>query len=388
MKCTKCGSELPADSEFCQYCGTRIFKVSPAPEPVVVQETRNIPATSSSAFEDLMANYAVEAAKMTAANEGMHNQYVGDSNFGLTPDKPIYTRGIKEQEKYLSLLRTPEGKPIKWSRRGSISVDGVNGLIDVYDTSLMSGEHYKTIYINMYGANNSTAVPVGFSKYEKPQRARAPKKLAAPHSGSNKNSNGKTRQMFPVVLSIVLAVILLISVATNIFQHVTYKNSLASAEAEITSLEKTKRTNAGTISTLKANVNSNEATIQRLNNQIELLRMQVDNMQDKVSFYDEIVVGMKSGNAGYAASNFFAHDSVIVVSKSDTSRKFTLTANWSNGGTVKVNYTSDAAWVTFDDDEWYTSTKITVHPRHEGVTVVTFSNSVDTKTFKVLIIVY
>ena len=114
----------------------------------------------------------------------------------------------------------------------------------------------------------------------------------------------------------------------------------------------------------------------------------MDNMQDKVSFYDEIVVGMESGNAGYAASNFFARDSVIVVSKSDTSRKITLTANWSNGGTVYVNYSSDAAWVTFDDDEWYTSTKMTVHPRHEGVTVVTFSNSVDTKTFKVLIIVY
>ena len=43
-----------------------------------------------------------------------------------------------------------------------MSVDGINGMVDVYDTYLPSGEEYKTIYINMYGASNSTFAPKGF----------------------------------------------------------------------------------------------------------------------------------------------------------------------------------------------------------------------------------
>jgi hypothetical protein len=35
-------------------------------------------------------------------------------------------------------------------------------MVDVYDTYLPSGEEYKTIYINMYGAYNSTFSPKGF----------------------------------------------------------------------------------------------------------------------------------------------------------------------------------------------------------------------------------
>ena len=68
-----------------------------------------------------------------------------------------------EQEKYLKFLRTINGEPIKWNRRGSMNVDGVNGMVDVYDTYLPSGAEYKTIYINMYGASNSTFAPKGFS---------------------------------------------------------------------------------------------------------------------------------------------------------------------------------------------------------------------------------
>ena len=60
-------------------------------------------------------------------------------------------------------MRTPTGDPIKWNRRGSMSMNGVHGMIDVYDIYLMSGAEYRTIYINMYGAKNSTMAPRGFT---------------------------------------------------------------------------------------------------------------------------------------------------------------------------------------------------------------------------------
>ena len=76
-----------------------------------------------------------------------------------------------------------------------------------------------------------------------------------------------------------------------------------------------------------------------------------------------------------------------MVDKSETNRKFTLTANWTNGGTVSVDYSGLSAFVSFDNDSWTTSTKMTIEPWREGVTAVTFSNNVDSKTFKVIIIV-
>lgn len=76
-----------------------------------------------------------------------------------------------------------------------------------------------------------------------------------------------------------------------------------------------------------------------------------------------------------------------MVNINERNRKFTLTANWSTGGTVSVGYSGKAAAVFFDNDSWTTSTEMTIFPLQEGVTAVTFINDVDSKTFKVLIIV-
>ena len=87
------------------------------------------------------------------------------------------------------------------------------------------------------------------------------------------------------------------------------------------------------------------------------------------------------------AYNFKSDESVIVVRKNEKDRKFTLTANWPSYGYVDVSYSSYAATVSFDKDSWSTSTKMTVNPHSVGATVVTFSNTVNSDTFKILIIV-
>ena len=157
MICNKCGKKLPDDSTFCQYCGNKI-------EPTTAEADSD--STSSISKEEavamLFSEMATRGKKAVFANKEHQPQNETDSQFGLVPEKPIYTAGIDEQERYLKSLRTANGEPIKWDRRGSMSVNGVHGLIDIYDIYLMSGAEYKTIYINMYGASNSTMAPRGF----------------------------------------------------------------------------------------------------------------------------------------------------------------------------------------------------------------------------------
>ena len=168
--CSKCNNELPSDSGFCQYCGNKI-------EAQIVDDNSNqveiteesisdeviTPVVENETAAKILASGIIEGQKAMEANKEIQSHNELDADFGLVPHKPIYTVGIDEQEKYLKSLRTINGEQIKWNRRGSMSVDGVNGMVDVYDTYLPSGEEYKTVYINMYGASNSTFAPKGFS---------------------------------------------------------------------------------------------------------------------------------------------------------------------------------------------------------------------------------
>jgi RNA polymerase subunit RPABC4/transcription elongation factor Spt4 len=110
-------------------------------------------------------------------------------------------------------------------------------------------------------------------------------------------------------------------------------------------------------------------------------------LENKVAYYDDFCDFLSSDNIGYAADNFNADKSVILVSKSDTSMKITLTAYWSNGGTVSTSSSSSSADVVFDDDSWDETTTLTIEPYTEGISIITFSNDVDSDTFSILIIV-
>ena len=189
MICNKCGRKLPDDSEFCQYCGEKIETVAETSSPVepVAEDSQKIETLEGlpvkealSAMGDKEANDVVNAllefqAKTTVqameANSKEQPDNEGDADFGLVPEKPIYTHAIhlvNGQKDYLNSLYTINGEKISYNRRGSTRVEGIHGMIDIYDTFLPNGQPYKTVYVNMYGAATSTKAPMGFT-FSKPK---------------------------------------------------------------------------------------------------------------------------------------------------------------------------------------------------------------------------
>ncbi len=111
-------------------------------------------------------------------------------------------------------------------------------------------------------------------------------------------------------------------------------------------------------------------------------------VQKKAQYYDDILKALRTGSIGRASASFSASDSVILINKGTIGRKFTLNTTWSEGGgTIAVDHSGTSASVSFDNTSWYDSTTLTVVPKHEGITAVTFSNDLNPDTFTILIIV-
>ena len=176
MICNKCNHKLPDDSKFCQYCGNKIETAAAVPaaeekseEPIVDNEPSIDKISSEEALKMLAGIQATATLETLSANIESQPNHEDEDDFGLVPEKPIYTLAssyIDGEEAYLKKLYTSDNQKIKWKRRGSISVAGIHGIVDIYDTYLPSGQLHKTIYINMYGAKESTRAPAGFSLYD------------------------------------------------------------------------------------------------------------------------------------------------------------------------------------------------------------------------------
>ena len=188
-----------------------------------------------------------------------------------------------------------------------------------------------------------------------------------------KNDVGKTNAIGRknVIIICICLVIIALLVGLNIFQFIVNKDKLTEFE------------------TLKETNTSLEDENDELNSTIASLQAELEKCEADASSYDDLINTIKYSTLGYASNNFHTDESIILVNKNDKNYTFNLTAYWSDGGNVSIDYDSfgPAAYVDFAQNSWNESTKMIVEPMHSGMTVVTFSNDVNWQTFDVIIIV-
>ena len=392
MKCQKCGYSLPEDSEFCQYCGAHL---EPQPASDIIPDEAAAPEELIAVAEPEVIAPEPEAVSEPIVIESSQPETVQEESIfrraysSFLSDDPEERRFFEEvlgsEALKAAYMEECDRNQQEYDRGVRVNfkqsyTDFMHVLHDTYfgappvsptpPVSKIAEETPKTVITPTVQA--TTPAPATAPASQNDKKDSFCKKCGSVIDPNTKKCSGCGKQYFnakktvPIVL---LSVLLVASIGLNVMQYFQGKEAIETVATQTTKIEKLEKE----VSTQKSTISSQKTKIASL--------------EKKGDYFDTLCKELSTGNIGYAASNFKSNESVIIVDKNETNRKFTLTANWTNGGTVSVDYSGSAAWVDFDSNSWTTSTKMTIEPWKEGVTAVTFSNDVDSRTFKVIIIV-
>lgn len=130
-----------------------------------------------------------------------------------------------------------------------------------------------------------------------------------------------------------------------------------------------------------------EAKYQTLDNKYEALQDEYDVAEEKAKKYDKLIKPLtKNSSLGFSASEY-----IFVLSPKQEST-FDLTTIFTNSDkdekkTILTNQNGYSAKVEFTEDEWSFGTKIKITAVQPGTTTVHFTNTVDSKSFDIIVFV-
>lgn len=187
-----------------------------------------------------------------------------------------------------------------------------------------------------------------------------------------------------------VSVLLACSLAGNLIQY----SSAAQMQQELErKLEQQLESSNATITAQKADIlklenqlKKTEEASQRSEALLLYTKSELEQAQKEAYNYDLIRSFLTKSDAGYASDQFFASKSVLILSRTGEDRTFSLTTGFS-GGECSFSTSGNSALVSFTENAWSGNTTIRVSPKSAGTTYVTFSNTVNSQTFRVLILV-
>ena len=147
-----------------------------------------------------------------------------------------------------------------------------------------------------------------------------------------------------------------------------------------TTLERDLQQAASTIAQQEELISQKDNSIAELNSQIDLLT-------DDLELYQTLLDFLQSSDAGYASNYFHSVRPVYVMHSYDSPATFTLTADFSSSVTISLSTSGYAADVGFVESTYYDTTPVEINPIQKGVTYITFTNSVNNLSFRVMVLV-
>ncbi len=112
-------------------------------------------------IESLTEYLAITVRQNAEKNFRIEDKHLGEYDYGLCANKPVFVNGFVGATVYLSMLKTVTGCPIKYKRLGSINIESIAGPVDMYEVVSPQEKLTYTIFICNYGSKNSNSAPRG-----------------------------------------------------------------------------------------------------------------------------------------------------------------------------------------------------------------------------------